>query len=299
MNLFPEHQFDYVDVAVDRVKLAWEFHHYMNPDGLPMHLAFSGGKDSISLFFVCKKAAEKLGIPMGEMFHVQYNITCVDPPELVYFIRELKKEYPFIVIHHPKKTMWKLIEEKKMPPTRLVRYCCSELKEVSHIKGGYTLTGVRRAESVNRSARKGFEVNGRRRKDVILLNDNADDRRESEYCMQKNAYICNPIIDWSEEDVWNFIHHENLPYCKLYNQGYKRLGCIGCPMGSLEQRERDFSRWPGFKKCYIRAFERMLARMEKEHSNSRRSWKNGEDVMDWWLYGELTSQDKQEEKLEF
>ena len=78
--LFPEHEWDYVDKAVERVKLAWGFHHMMNPNGEKMLLAFSGGKDSICLFFVCKQAAEELEVPMDTMFHVQYNITCVDPP---------------------------------------------------------------------------------------------------------------------------------------------------------------------------------------------------------------------------
>lgn len=102
--LFPEHEWDYVDRAVERVKIAWGFHHMMNPNGEKMLLAFSGGKDSICLFFVCKQAAEELGVPMETMFHVQYNITNVDPPELVRFIRDvMKKEYPFIELHHPKK----------------------------------------------------------------------------------------------------------------------------------------------------------------------------------------------------
>ena len=66
--LFPEHEWDYVGRAVERVKMAWNFHHMMNPDGKKMHLAFSGGKDSICLFYVCKRAAEELEIPMEQMF---------------------------------------------------------------------------------------------------------------------------------------------------------------------------------------------------------------------------------------
>lgn len=135
--LFPEHEWDYVDRAIERVKNAWNFHHMMNPNGEKMLLAFSGGKDSICLFFVCKRASEELGIPMEEMFHVQYNITNVDPPELVRFIRDvMKRDYPFIEMHHPKKTMWQLIATKKIPPTRIARYCCSNLKEISRVRGG-------------------------------------------------------------------------------------------------------------------------------------------------------------------
>ena len=99
--LFPEHEWDYVNRAVERVKLAWGFHRMMNPDGRKMLLAFSGGKDSICLFFVCKRASEELGIPMEQMFHVQYNITCVDPPPLVWFVREMKKEISRTLLPDP------------------------------------------------------------------------------------------------------------------------------------------------------------------------------------------------------
>lgn len=242
MSLMPEYDFDFVKTSVERVKVAFSFHRHMNPDGKPMLLAFSGGKDSICLFFVCKRASEELGIPMEQMFHVQYNITNVDPPELVQFIRNvMKKDYPFIEMSQPKKTMWELIVEKQLPPTQRVRYCCSVLKESNNVKGGYTLTGVRRAESMKRAKRRAFETLGQKSNrfgtDHILLNDN-EDRRETEFCMQKNAYVCNPLIDWSDEQVWAFIKHENLPYCKLYDEGFERLGCIGCPMASKRERER-------------------------------------------------------------
>ena len=291
--MFPEHEWDYVDKAVERVKIAWELHRMMNPDGKPMLLAFSGGKDSICLFFVCKQASEELGIPMESMFHVQYNITCVDPPELVYFIREMKKSYPFIELHHPKKTMWELIVKAKMPPTRMVRYCCSALKESSKFQGGYSLTGVRRAESVRRSKRGAYEIIKNRIEDRIstdrvLLNDN-EDRRQTEFCMQKNTYVCNPIIDWSDEDVWHFIKGKNLPYCKLYDEGFKRLGCIGCPMAPT--KEREFSRWPGFRKCYTRAFGRMIG------NHPKRGWKSADEVFEWWLHGEKGKRNEQEEVL--
>ena len=97
---------------------------------------------------------------------------------------------------------------------------------------------MRHAESVSRQGRTSFEIRGRTKKEKILLNDNDVDRRETEFCMQKNAYICNPIVDWTDEDVWNFIKGNNLPYCKLYDDGEKRLGCIGCPMATIRERER-------------------------------------------------------------
>ena len=262
MSLMPEYDWKYVEASVERVKMAWVLNNHL--EGKKMLLAFSGGKDSICLFFVCKQASEELGIPMEDMFEVQYNITTVDPPELVQFVRQMKKDYPFIQMIHPKKTMWQLIVEKHLPPHRKSRYCCAELKESHSVKGGYTLTGVRRAESVKRSGRFAFEKKGKTVADavgadeVFLSNDNTEDRQASEFCQRKATHICNPIIDWSDEDVWHFIKGKNLPYCKLYDEGFKRLGCIGCPLASDKDRARDFERWPGFKKCYTKAFEKML-----------------------------------------
>lgn len=136
-NLFPEHEWDYVNVAAERVKLAWENHHFMNPDGKKMLLAFSGGKDSVCLFFVAKQAAEEMGLKLEDICHVQYNVTTVDPPELVYFVRDvMKRQYPYIEMRHPEKTMWELIVEKHQPPLRNSRYCCAILKESSTVRGG-------------------------------------------------------------------------------------------------------------------------------------------------------------------
>ena len=297
MSLMPEHDWDFVKTAVERVKTAWELHHMMNPDGKPMLMAYSGGKDSTCLFFVCKQAAEELGVPMEQMFHVQYNVTNVDPPDLFYFIRDvMKKQYRFIEIHHPKKTMWQLIVERQLPPTQKVRYCCSELKESSNVKGGYSLTGVRRAESHKRATREAFEKLGNTRKDSIgtthiLLNDNTEDRRWTEFCMQKNAYVCNPLIDWSDEQVWKYIKGFNLPYCKLYDEGWQRLGCILCPMASKREREKECECYPGFKKQYIRTFQKMLERWP------RYGWKTGEEVFEWWMNFDYSKTKGQDEKL--
>lgn len=295
ISLMPEHEWDYVTNSVERVKLAWLLNCQI--EGKRMVLAFSGGKDSICLFFVCKQASEELGIPMEDMFEVQYNITTVDPPELVQFVRQMKKDYPFIQMIHPKKTMWQLIVEKHLPPLRQTRYCCAELKETHAVKGGYTLTGVRRAESAKRAERGAFEKKGKtlaesvRTDEVFLSNDNTEDRRESEFCQRKATHFCNPIIDWSDDDVWHFIKGKNLPYCKLYDEGFLRLGCIGCPMAPTREREREFARWPGFKKCYIRAFGRMIDNMPT------RNWKDADEVFDWWLHGEERKRNEQEEVL--
>lgn len=133
---------DKVQIAVDRLKA------YEPKEGY--FLAFSGGKDSVTVKALCDLA--------GVKYDAHYSVTSVDPPELVEFI---KKEHPDVSrdIPHDKDgapvTMWNLIPKKLMPPTRLVRYCCKALKE-SAGDGRITLTGVRWAESTNRKKNQGI-----------------------------------------------------------------------------------------------------------------------------------------------
>lgn len=132
---------DNVEEAIDILR------NFEPPEGY--YLAFSGGKDSQCVYHLAKEA--------GVKFDAHYSVTTVDPPELVQFI---KSHYPDVEIKIPRDadgkpvTMWNLIPKKLMPPTRIVRYCCQELKK-SNGKYRVTLTGVRKAESVNRSKNQG------------------------------------------------------------------------------------------------------------------------------------------------
>lgn len=114
------------------------------------YLAFSGGKDSVT----CKALLDMSGCK----YDATYRVTSVDPPELVRFIKnehpDVKREVPRDSDGNPV-TMWNLIPRKSMPPTRLVRYCCTSLKE-SGGDGRLTVTGVRWAESVNRQKNQGM-----------------------------------------------------------------------------------------------------------------------------------------------
>ena len=276
------------------------------------YLAFSGGKDSVC----CKALLDMAGIK----YDATYRVTTVDPPELVRFIKEqhpdVKREVPRYADDYKNQklagkpiTMWNLIPEKLMPPTRLVRYCCEKLKE-SGGDGRVTVTGVRWAESTNRKNNQGpvviqgdfkeneidgqhglfdddedaFEINDRHGS-LILTNDNAENRRTMEFCYKRHKTTVNPIIEWTDEDVWEFIHAEGIPYCKLYDEGFSRLGCIGCPMAGLHERLAEFARWPKYKAAYLRAFTAMLKERERRGKLDG-TWRMGttaEDVYRWWM----------------
>lgn len=82
-------------------------------------------------------------------------------------------------------------------------------------------------------------------------------------CIKYARRHLNPIIDWTTDEVWEFLHKYNVPYCCLYDQGFKRLGCIGCPMGTPKAREEEFRRWPTYKQAYIHAFDRMIEKRKE------------------------------------
>ena len=116
-----------------------------------------------------------------------------------------------------------------------------------------------------------------------MLNlDNDESRRTVEQCYRTNKTLVNPIIDWEDEDVWEFIHAENIPYCGLYDEGIKRIGCVGCPLAGFAGMRRNMERWPGYRKMYVHAFTEMLKERERLGMENRCKWTDGESVMRWW-----------------
>lgn len=102
-----------------------------------------------------------------------------------------------------------------------------------------------------------------------------------EQCYRRHKTNVNPIIDWTDKDVWEFINAHKIRYCSLYNEGFNRIGCIGCPMAAKREREIEFARWPKYEWSYRRAFEKMLK--ERKLKGRKTEWQTAIDVFNWWM----------------
>lgn len=234
----------------------------LSSDGF--YVAFSGGKDSIVL--------ERLFRLAGVKYRAWYNNVTIDPPELVQFI---KRHYPEVGWNSVGKHLISYMHENKIcgPPTRLIRWCCEIYKEQGG-SGKFRAIGVRAEESARR---KGLW------KQVTLHRGD-------------NLPILSPILYWTERDVWQFIRDNEMPYCSLYDEGFKRLGCIGCPMSGPAGMARDFARWPKYEALWKRGFQRYFDKFKgvpKRNGDPRaiEKFPTVDALWNWWTGGKANEGD--------
>lgn len=234
-----------------------------NYTGKPLVVAFSGGKDSQTVYHLTEAA--------GVDFEAVYSATTIDPPEVVRFIR---KRYPIVRFHVPKMSFWKLVEKTRMLPIRNMRYCCSVLKEATH-QGRVTLTGVRREESVKRAKRQVLGINKKPRQfDEFERSDKIDVQC---FGNGKEKITVNPILDWTEADVWQYLNNVvNVPHCELYDQGRHRVGCLFCPMKAQKEIVDDMKRYP-------HQFLRLKETVAKIAETSECFPNDPKGFIEWWL----------------
>lgn len=320
-----------IDDSYETLKLAADIS--MEYYQKPLIITYSGGKDSdtmLQLAIECLKPNQ---------FEVMNSHTTVDAPETVYYIRDKFKklnemgikawvQYPHDKDGNPV-SMWSLIVEKGMPPTRFRRYCCSVLKE-STTPNRFVAVGVREAESSGRRGRDSFATRALRKADAKYfttthirevyeddklrrLNGGGIDANEEGIwdctfvtaAKRKQDLICSPIYKWTDTEVWEFIRDRKIEYNPLYDRGILRVGCIGCPLSGKGQ-VRELEMYPKYKENYIKAFDRMLekrrakGKMDIDGRVGLHRWVDGEAVYRWWVQddtipGQMTFEDYEDE----
>ena len=231
------------------------------------YLAFSAGKDSQALYHIAELA--------GVKFEAHMNLTSVDPPEVIRFVR---KYYPEVELIKPTKSIYQLAIDHQLLPTMRVRFCCKDLKEWAGA-GRVTLIGIRHQESAKRAKRNEVEINNRKFSGTLEGLDeyrqqlkvkrakkksqkeginimNADQEQTLGCISGKESILISPIIHWTEKDVWEFLNKVmEVPHCSLYDEGWHRIGCIGCPMSSARQKHIENLRYPHVKRNWIKAIK--------------------------------------------
>lgn len=207
-------------------------------------VSFSGGKDSIVL--------KDLVIRSGVKAVFVYSFTGIDPPEMVQYIREHHKDVNFV---RGDRTFWDLIVWSQGYPTSRTRWCCRHLKErpvekfMPSLK--IRLNGIRAEESSKRKARGQFNQ------------------------FKEYLHIA-PLFYWREGEIWDYIEENKLPYCKLYDEGFSRVGCTICPCRSGLEFRLSLERWPKFFRLFDKCVDLRLQRRPNKRFGSK------EAVLEWW-----------------
>ena len=206
-------------------------------NGCPeLEVCYSGGKDSDVILELVKMA----DVP----YRAIHKVTTIDPAGTIKHALNNGCE-----IVKPQKNFLQLIAYHGYP-SRVNRHCCQHLKEYKILD--YAILGIRKDESNKRRERY----------------------KEPEQCRIYNKKSkCRqyyPILDWTKEDVLEFIKERKIKLHPLYYKNgeidvTRRLGCVGCPMASYKQRLQEFKEHPNMVKLYCRGGGKFL----DNHKNSK------------------------------
>ena len=225
------------------------------PQDGDIELSYSGGKDSDVILELAKMA----GIP----YRAIYKNTTIDPSGTIAHAREMGAE-----VIHPKKTFFQLVSEKGFP-SRFARFCCSALKEYKICDRA--IQGIRRSESRKR----------------------AEKYKEPEVCRvysaKEKVKVYLPILEWTDQDVVEFIKERNIKCHPLYYSGgqfdvTKRLGCMGCPLASRNKRIQFFKENPKWLKAWIRAGQKRYTSEAYQNGKAKHKFKDAFEVMGYMLF---------------
>lgn len=259
---------DKIKYSIELLKKAEKMALRLDPEN-GFYLAFSGGKDSQVLYHIAKMA--------GVRFKAHMNLTSVDPPEVIRFV---KKHYPDVEMIKPKMSIYDMAIKKHILPTRNLRWCCAEFKEMSGA-GKVTLIGIRKKESARRSKREEISTTIKGKRTDQTFDQWSEHKENMVTCVNgKDKILISPIIYWSEKDVWEFLNNNNIQHCSLYDEGYTRIGCILCPMANKKVKIRDIKRFPHVKERWIKTIQKLI-----DEGYINRNFEEAELGFNWWISG--------------
>ena len=183
-------------------------------------------------------------------------------------------------IYYPEKSFWQLCLEKKILPTRLIRFCCSNLKErndIPELKFATHSFGVRKTESVKRkNLRDSIETRNSESYETTqrFHFDKAEEVKQTSACYTNQYFIVNPLAYWNEQEIWDYIKENKIEYNPLYDEGFKRVGCIGCPMAGRHRAE-EFKRWPKYEQMYKNIAKKIESILKNPFPDG--------DLFKWWI----------------
>ncbi|MDN4052380.1 phosphoadenylyl-sulfate reductase [Massilia sp. YIM B02763] len=122
---------------------------------------------------------------------------------------------------------------------------------------------VRKVEPLGRAlAGKKAWITGQRRAQSSTRAELAVQEHDAAHGMEK----FNPLADWSEEDVWNYIRAEGVPYNALHDRGYPSIGCEPCTRAIQPGEDVRAGRWwwenPESKECGLHLVDGKLIRIK-------------------------------------
>ena len=276
-----------IEYSIDLLRKSEKMALRLDPEN-GFYLAFSGGKDSQALYHIA--------VMGGVKFKAHMNLTSVDPPEVIRFV---KQQYPDVELIKPKMSIYDMALKKHILPTRTFRWCCAEFKEMSGA-GKVTLIGIRKAESARRNKREEISTQIKGKRTEETFDQWSEHEEKMVTCVGgEDKILVSPIIHWTEQDVWEFLNYVvKVPHCKLYDEGYTRIGCICCPMSQKRQKLREIRQYPHVKRRWIQTIQKLIDEGYINHN-----FQDPEFGFYWWISGksfkEFYADEVLQKKIEF
>ena len=237
MNLFQD---EMEQEAIGRIQRFARLAETMN---FEVCVGFSGGKDSQVVYDLCKRSGIKFKAYFNRSFESNTTLT---------FIRE---HYPEVIWRRECKAgfienIWK--NKSGMLPDTRHAYCCEDYKHNRKFVDKCSVLGVRKSESAKRASCTVFSA---KNKTTLKRNKQAVSEYFHENCQSigtASVIQLLPIVDWTDKDIWDYIHRHNLPVNPEYKT-FKRVGCIVCPKANFSSNGISLLKYPKLIDAFIKA----------------------------------------------